>query len=469
MKKLVNEDLASTISQITAVNDSFKDVIYGIYKSVFILTRTTSYRGNAADQCKEYMASISLNTLRGYLNVVQEFTDTINDARDAALMFEPDENGIVSTKCIDNVADTIKNTHRAQAESCLGDIEGILSKAASFISVKNISADDLSNSFNGLEDKLDTVEEQLTCLDEYLADNLGGLLEHISALDRMVSSMDKIVDGKNNIDYDKAISIVSDGDFYFESEYELTKMMEDDPFSYYADGGSLYEKQWATGKYKDLYAYGGITAVTGSYYYKNDGGKHEAHAEGSLFEASGGFQATEYLNGTAVVTALHADGTAKFGWSDKYKGFSLEGDASVAKAKGEVKVGSDDFNGYAKGEASVLSASGFAKAEYESSTDWCLGVKGSASAASAKGSLGFSFLEVDVPDESDPEGKKKKNLFGLEATAKAGASTSGALYAESEKVIDTNIVDVNTFTVDVGLEALIGAEVNFTVPYITLW
>lgn len=467
MKKLKNAVFATNSVNISNVNSDFQEVLYGIYKKVYILASSINYRGGSADACKEYLTNVTINIINGYLNVLEEFTVALGEVKENVFQYETDGKGIVSSTILEQVSSDVSSTYKTNFSTLMADVNDTLAKAANYIGLTSISEGDVTNQYASLENTITSINDDLVSLDTSISNKLDTVLSHITNLEKMIDSMEKTVDAKGNIDYQKVSAIKQGSDFYVESDQTLTAIIKEDPFSYYADGGSLAEKQWAAGAAQDLYVYGGVSAVTGSYSYKNDGGKHEASASGSLLEGNVGVQATEYLNVNGTATVGHGEGKAKYGWSDSYKGVSLEGDISAAKASGKVVLGTEDFNGYIKGDATALGASGYVKAEVESATDFAFGFKGKASAASAKGTIGLSFLEVPTEDENDPT--KTTNLFGFSASGKAGVSAGGEFLVESQKVIDTDFVDVNTFTLDVGIEALLGVEFTLTIPYITFW
>lgn len=151
-----------------------------------------------------------------------------------------------------------------------------------------------------------------------------------------------------------------------------------------------------------------------------------------------------------------------------YFGAHVSAEAGVLKINGKVAIGTDEFNGYVKGDVKVCCADGKAAFEFDAkSGEYAVGVDASATLASAKGSAGVSFLEFEYEEKSDSAtgGKKsKESFFKIEAGAKANAGGSFALYSESKKGIETPLVNVNATSVKIDASALIGFELDVTVP-----
>ena len=118
----------------------------------------------------------------------------------------------------------------------------------------------------------------------------------------------------------------------------------------------------------------------------------------------------------------------------------------------------------------VLCADGKVAADFDSkSGEYAIGVDASATLASAKGGVGVSLWDYEFDDGSNTAtGKQKDSFFKLEASAKADAGGSFALYSESKKGIETPIANINATSLKIDASALIGFELDVTVPTVYL-
>ena len=156
---------------------------------------------------------------------------------------------------------------------------------------------------------------------------------------------------------------------------------------------------------------------------------------------------------------------------DGYYGGHISGEIGLLKIDGKATIGTDGFNGYVKGDVEVLTADGKASFEFDrKSGEFAVGVDASATAASASGSAGVSFLEVGYKEhkQKGATGAKpeKLSLFKVEAGASASAGGAFAMYAESEKAIETRLFNVNATSIKLKGVAGLGFDLNITVPTI---
>ena len=128
-----------------------------------------------------------------------------------------------------------------------------------------------------------------------------------------------------------------------------------------------------------------------------------------------------------------------------------------------VVGGSDNFNGYIKGDAQVLTANGKAAFEFEDDGVYSVGVDAGATLASASAEAGFNFLSYKVYDGT-ATGTEKDDLFKLSVSASADAGGSFAIYSESKKAIETDLININATSFKIKGSFLAGGCIQVTVP-----
>ncbi len=466
MKRLNNVTVASCVTELGKKSSELKDLIYEQYKNAYKLSQSNNFRGPSATACKNYITNITINNLNGMLNAITEMNDTLKDVEGLFLEYETSVEGIVDTDTLGDVIGEVDNVYKATYNSFISEVNAILSNASVYIALTPLSESAVESAYFTLEGKIEEINDDLLTYDRNGKQKIELFLSHLENLEKMIDGINQIIDAEGHIDYANVNSALRASTFYVEDAENLAKMMEEDPFSYNADGGSGWEQQWAAGKYQDAYIYGGLSAWTGEYIVSTEDGKNSAEASGEFFSAEMGGQFTGFATGTANATLVHGEGNAFAGFSDSsnYYGLGVEGKASLFEAEAEGKIGTEDFNGYAKANATLFSAAGYAKAEFSGENDFVIGLGGQADAASAEATLGLSFLEVSAKDSVTG---KKESLFKLSATPEATLGVGADFLIESKKVIDTDSIDVNTFHVKLGGKLGLGLEGEITVPYIS--
>lgn len=376
MKRLENATLIENANNIASVGESLQDVMYEQYKNAYMLSLSNNYRGPSATACKNYITNVTINLLNGFFNVIKEMTETLTEVKSTFLNYESDEEGIVSTDTLETVNGKIESNYRSSFASLMDEVDGVLQKAAKYIAVTKVSEDVVENAYSSLEDKVMEINDNLLAADTTAKDKLDTLLSHMQSLEKMIDSVGQIIDTKHHIDYDRVSDLVASVSYYREDESTLGDLVKEDPFSYYANGGSGWEQQWAYGFCQNTYMYAGASAWTGEYASKYTNGKYTGSASGSFFQGDIGAQLTDYGNLRGTASMVHGEGTVNGGWSDSYKGFSVNAKTSLINANGKFTVGSDDFNGYIAGDATLFGASGYAKCEFEDDGDFAIGLGG---------------------------------------------------------------------------------------------
>lgn len=464
MKRLENATIIENVKSITSVGETLEDIMYEQYKNAYILSKTNSYRGASATACKNYITNVTINILNGFFNVIQEMTETLSEVKETFLEYEEDKKGIVDTDTLETVEQNVSDVYKASFTKLMEEVDAVLQKAANYIPLTTVSDGDVESAYSSLETKITQINDDLLTTDTKLKNKLDTLLSHMTSLERMIDGVGQIIDAENHIDYDRVSDLMVSDSFYKEDTEVLADIMEEDPFSYYADGGSGWEQQWAAGAHQDVYAYAGVSAWTGQYASMYDDGKYGGSASGSFFQGDAGAQCTDYLRIVGMASLVHGEGKINAGLSPAYTGFSANGKASLLNVNGKATLGTEDFNGFVKGDATLFGASGYAKLEIEDDGNFAVGLGGNVTAASAKATLGLSFLGVSDKDSATGEAT---SLFGITIAPEATYGTGADFLIETDTVIDGDDGDIRTLHVKLGGKLGLGLTADVTLPFFT--
>lgn len=466
MRRLNNITISSCVAEVEKKSEELQELVYAQYKNAYKLSQSNNFRGISATACKDYITNITINNLNGVLNVIAEMGDTLTDVKNLFLEYESAETGIVDTEILEDVIENVDTIYKAAYVSYISGVNSTLNAAAAYITLTPLSEAAVEGAYSSLTSKIEEINDNLLVYDSKGRQKLEMLLSHMESLEKMIDGINQIIDAEGHIDYANVSSVLNAETFYIEDSENLAKMMEEDPFSYCADGGSGWEQQWAAGALQDVYIFGGLNAWTGEYVVSTENGKNSAEASGDFFSGEAGAQFTDFARWTADATLVHGEGKAFIGdeFFDGYFGIGAEGKASLFEADMEAKVGSEDFYGYADAGVSLFSASGYAKVEFTDEHNYVVGLGGRADGASAKATMGLSFLEVS---EKDSVTGQKESLFKLSATPEATLGAGADFLVESKTVIDGDAIDVNTCHVKLGGKLGLGLKVDITVPYIS--
>ena len=225
----------------------------------------------------------------------------------------------------------------------------------------------------------------------------------------------------------------------------------------------LTQEQYKNADSADVYVYAGYSILSASGEAGVEDGTAFAKARASVLNLNGYAQLTDYVKAQGEAKICYVEGDVKAGASDRYFGAHVNAEAGVIKVNGSVVIGSDDFNGYIKGDAKVLVADGKAAFEFEEDGKYAIGVDAGATLASASAEGGFSFLSYKVYDGS-ATGSEKDDLFKLSASASLEGGGSFAVYSESKTAIETDLVNVNATSLKIECSFLVGGCIQVTVP-----
>ncbi|SUY64587.1 Uncharacterised protein [Clostridium sporogenes] len=191
----------------------------------------------------------------------------------------------------------------------------------------------------------------------------------------------------------------------------------------------------------------------------------------SLFNGYENAQVTKYAKQNANISLGNLSLSGKAGLSKDFAGIQAKGSIAAIDSNASAVLGTDKFNGYIKGNATALSAGGYANCFYKASNgDFDIGIGGKASAAEASVTVGTSILSVPGNKESNEYagGKvkvsKSTSLLGLSFTGKAGESVSADFDLSNTRVLDFGKINVNAIHLKLGGCIGLGADVNVTVP-----
>jgi hypothetical protein len=287
------------------------------------------------------------------------------------------------------------------------------------------------------------------------------LLERITKLKTFINSMMQYCYNEDGtINADKLNYIDSQGWFYKAGNVELYLKLQEDPFVYEAGETTLLEDQWAVGLCSNVYAYAGYKVLTAEGECGVEDGTAFAKGKAAVASANGYAQFTDYLRAEAEIKVGYAEGEAKAGFSDDYKGFRVDAKVGLLNANGTVALGSDEINAFVKGEVKVLCANGKVACEFEDDGEFAVGVDASATAASASFSVGgtlFSYKNKESAIGNNP-------LLGMNVSASASAGGSISAWAESKTAYETEFVNINASTLKLKGEFLLGVDVSLTIP-----
>jgi hypothetical protein len=469
MNIFYNEELSARNQEVSVHCEAVKQALYEQYKLARCLTMSLNFRGEAADAYKNYISMVSIYLINKLLNIADEVNNVMQAITNNLGAYEQDAAGIIGFNAIDHVAGLLSGK-KTSFEQIISQLKTVNAKASQYSPVKAISSANVLDGYRQTSRDFDGIKTDIDAINTQLAALVDTVSEHIMSVNSEIANIqnDYYTPG-GEIDYEAVGRLTTDPPAWYmpESGETLLRMWCDDPFLYSAEQGAVWEDAWAAGLTTDLYAMAGAAFLTGSYEIKLEDGVASLSGEGYALHGDAYAQVTDYLRGSAEAYLFGASGSAKIGWSDDYKGYKFEGSAAVAKATGSVKLGSDKFNGYIKGNASVLSADGYLVKEFEDAENWDFGVGGSASLAGASASAGFSFLEVKGSGKDENGEPEKVNLFGLSGGVSAAVGVDAGARVTSQTVIDSGVVKVNTVSVSLHAKALLGVNIDITFPTIS--
>ena len=458
---LKNSAVIGLYDSTKAYETTVQETLYSQYKTAFKISKSNHFRGDAADSFKNYITNGTINIISGLLDISSDMSMIIQLFAEAFYQYEYNHNGNVEEGALDYINQTLNSKENA-FESSKGELNTVLQLASKYISTKELSLESVNTGYMETRNAVSKIREDLYAVDDEALKSANELFERIGELRTLIERMMAFCyndDGKINADNFNYIQTQD----WFQTAGNLTLylMLEEDPFEYIAGEVTLSEDQWAAGLCSDIYAYAGYSFLMASGEACIEDGTAFAKGKAAVLNANGYAQFTDYLSAQANVNALYAEGEAKIGWSDKYKGFKVEAEIGVIQSDGSVVLGSDDLNAFVKGEVKVLCADGKVAFEFEDDGEFAIGVDASSTLASASVKGGTTILSYKNADSAtgDPS-----LLLGFEVGVKADAGGSFAVWTESETAIEMEHMNINATTVKIDAALLLGVDLSITVP-----
>ncbi|WP_426350409.1 T7SS effector LXG polymorphic toxin [Alloiococcus sp. CFN-8] len=454
---LDNNKVVSLYEKTKSYETTVLDALYAQYKNTYKISLSNHFRGDAADSFKNYITDGAINIITGMMDVSSEMTMIIQSFTETFSQYESAQEGKVSEDALDYIDKSLKDK-KSTFRSAESELNAALREAAKYISVKALELDSVHSSYDKTKNNLKNIREDLYAADDEALKNAEQLMERIRELKDLIrNTMGHCYNDDGRIIPDNINNVKSQPWFSKSSNLALNLKLQEDPFAYSAGEVTVAEDQWAIGLTSDIYAYAGYAFLTASYEAGVEDGTAFIKAKAAVLEANGSAQFTDYLKLGATAQALYAQGEAKAGFSEEYVGFSASGEAGVARIGGSAVLGTEDLNITAQAGAEVLTADGKVALEFEEDGQFAVGVDAGATAAEATVGLGGSILSYE--DQGT-----QKNLFAVGAGVEAGVSADFALYAESNTAFETSVVNINATSVKIKAQALLGVELNVTVP-----
>ena len=458
---LKNNAVISLYDGAESYETTVQETLYSHYKTAYKISVSNHFRGDAADSFKNYITNGTINIISGFLDISSDMSMIIQLCAEAFYQYEMNHNGCVEEGTLDYI-NQVLNSKEETFEGARNELNTVLQLASKYISTKGLSLGSVNSGYTNARNTVKKVREDMYAVDDETLKSADELLTRIKELRTLIEkTMAFCYNDDGKINADNLNKIQSQDWFQTAGNITLYLLLQEDPFEYVAGEVTVAEDQWAAGLCSDVYAYAGYSFLTASGEAGVEDGTAFAKGKAAVLKANGYAQFTDYLSAQANVNVLYAEGEAKAGWSDKYKGFKVEAEVGVIQADGSVVIGSDDLNAFIKGEVKVLCADGKAVFEFEDDGEFAIGVDASATLASASIKGGTTIFSYKNKDSATGE---TDTLLGFKVGAKADAGGSFALWAESETAIEMEYMNINATTVKIDAALLLGIDLSVTVP-----
>lgn len=476
MTRLVNSDITDMLNQVNQYKKVVQEAFYALYKDVCELIETNNFRGEGASAYKAYLKVVTINYIKAFINITEEVSNTLQKMSSKYTSLEPSSQGSIDTDILQDVKKNLDDRDE-KLEALAAQIDLLNDEASSYISVEKLNTSKIVDDYSSIDSELANINKELLEVDSEALVEANNLMNRINELIYQLKTITNDYHEDNKISLDKVNGITTENWYKAEKDNGLAAMMKKDPFFYHSGAGYKSEGQWAKGIASDVFMYGGYSNRGMEYNTNLNNGVLSGDLTAYGYHGYENGQFTNYLkqNGSASFGDASLSGKLGVpGLSQDYFGFQGKGSVAVADASSSIVLGSDQFNGYIKGSASVLSANGYINDYVKSNGDFDFGIGGKASAADASFSVGTSAF--NVPGKSDSKeyagGNVKvtnsTSLLGLSISGKAGVSASADLDVSNTTVLDFGKINVNAVHVKLGGSLGFGAEVDVTVPAITV-
>lgn len=473
MVLLNNEEVENLATQASDQAAALEDLFYTQFKSADTLTKTTSFRGAAADSYKQYIQLSTVHHINMFINIVGEIKTAIEEIKSIYLGFESDTNGKVDTVDLESAEGKI-TTEQSNVAHITDRVETLNTEAAEYIPITNSQSTDLDTDFQAILVFFSETTTNFTDADSDALAKAETIYERIQELTTSIKNINEnYYDSQGNIALDKVANIPNEPWYSQEPTTTLMGIMDEDPYHYGAGADAVAEDQWAVGYATDTYAMAGYTALGYDYETSVNNGVYSATGEATAIEGSARAEFAGIAEANAAGRIGYANGTAEFGSltadSDK-SGVHLDGNVGVAEATADAKIGNELINVNGEASAEVLTAEGTASFMVEDQNNYTVGVKARASAAEVSASAGTSFFDVDVKQEATEgrdEVKEKVSLLGFDVEAHAGVGAGVTAYAETQNVGEWGPINFNATSIDLGGKLGLGLTLGINIPTIT--
>jgi hypothetical protein len=455
MPRLVNDEITQMLSDIKQAEQKATQALYNQFKALTKIVNTDSYEGTGADSYKEYVSNVDINYLNSFLNLTKETSAALSDIQTTFTSFESESSGIVGSGTLGDTKESLANK-KSSFSDLVSEIEAVNIKAEEYITIKKISSSEVESDYDSIIKSIETIKSNLSTSNSTALSKADSLYQRIQELKNCVDKISSEYHNSGRIDYQKAKQITSEKWYTVEEPVALTEVAMNDPYSYEVFGDTGAEAQWARGL--DTNIYGMLYAKVNEYKARVEKGDfyRGMEAEYTGVGIGGRAKVTDFFNADGNASLINANMGAKVGFNNDYKGASINGDISLAKADACAVLGTDNFNGCAKASVDVLSASGHAEFEFEEDS-FAIGLGGKASGVNASASAGLSFLEYDTGDE-------KGNIFGVQVKPEFNAGASAEFSLSGQRAVSFGPIDINAVSLNLGGSLGFGLELGITLP-----
>lgn len=458
------QNLGDLVDTVAKNDESLEDVLYSLYKQSYKFSYTNCFRGNTADEVKEYIRSGPLNCINGLMNVSSEFLYISQLITEAFNQYETSKKGRIADETLEYISNELPKKANP-AYDIYSTISQILTSASNYdVEITPIGLEKLRASFESAQKRVHEISDTVLDIDTIALAYANELYTRCETVKKQIKSIKEYCYNAEKFVPDNARSLTSQKWYKEEGNVALYTRMQEDPFKYEAGEYSVSEEQWAKGLCKDIYAYAGYSFVQGEYEAGNEGGKYFLSASGAVLAANAYLQVTEYVKAKGEAKVFYGEVKANSGFSEDYKGYDLEGEVGLVKVDGSVTIGTDELNAFVKGEVKILEADGKIACSY-SDGELKLGVDANVTAVDASGKAGVSIFtyKYKATPSSIP---KDAPLLGVYCDAEAGVKAGVSAWVETKTAIESENVNINTITLKLGASALVGGKVTVTLPYV---
>lgn len=472
MVLLNNEEVENLATQASDQAAALEDLFYTQFKSADVLTKTTSFRGAAADSYKQYIQLSTIHHINMFINIVGEIKTAIEEVKSVYLGFESDTSGKVDTADLETAEQKV-NTEQSDVAHITGRVETLNTQAAEYIPITDIQSTSLDTDFQAIRIFFSETTTNFTDADTDALTKAETIYDRIQELKTSINNINEnYYDSQGAIALDRVGNIADESWYTQEPTTALMAKIDEDPYHYAAGTDGLYEDQWAAGYATDTFAAAGYSGYSYGYETSVDNGVHSASGEASYFDGSASAEFGGIAEANAAGRAYYANGTAEFGSltgdSDR-TGMHVAGSVGAAEATADARIGNDIISGNAEASADLLTAEGEAAFMVSDQNNYNVGIKARASAAEVSGSLGTSFFSVETEQEGDggEKIKEKVNLLAFDIEGHAGLGAGVTAYAETQSVGEWGPLNLNATSIDLGGKLGLGVTIGISIPTIT--